>query len=465
MAEPIRLAIVGHTNAGKTSLLRTLTRHANFGEVSARPGTTRHVEAIEFHVDGESMVRFFDTPGLEDSAALIETLKSLNDHLTPPERIRAFLDSAEAQQQFEQEAKVLRTMLDVDAAMYVVDTREPDLPKFRYEIEVLAWCGKPLMPVLNFVRGENSRKEMWRSILSAYNLHTYVEFDAVAPFVGSEVQLFSDLIVLLRRREGELRRVVKELEKQREQRRQAACRLIAETLVSLAALRRSINKEDFADPDTKEAFINDFQNTVATRIRRSMEDLLAIYGFRKEEAEPEILSWLSGQWENTLFDPASLQEATKRLGSGAAVGMAVGLIADIALAGLTLGTGTALGATLGGLGNQNWRHFARKTFNKVFHIEEMILQNEVLLLAAEHLLRLVAVLEQRGHAAASRIALQRDSAQAVDEKLKTVLVKLQPARSHPEWETANVESGTDQLPRMRLIDETAVLLQTFVKPA
>ena len=41
----LRIAVVGHTNTGKTSLLRTLTRDVGFGEVSSRPATTRHVEA------------------------------------------------------------------------------------------------------------------------------------------------------------------------------------------------------------------------------------------------------------------------------------------------------------------------------------------------------------------------------------------------------------------------------------
>ena len=42
--QPLKLAVVGHTNVGKTSLLRTLTRDVGFGEVSHRPSTTRHVE-------------------------------------------------------------------------------------------------------------------------------------------------------------------------------------------------------------------------------------------------------------------------------------------------------------------------------------------------------------------------------------------------------------------------------------
>ena len=42
MTKPLTLAVVGHTNVGKTSLLRTLTRDVGFGEVSHRPSTTRH---------------------------------------------------------------------------------------------------------------------------------------------------------------------------------------------------------------------------------------------------------------------------------------------------------------------------------------------------------------------------------------------------------------------------------------
>ena len=68
MIDPLRIAIVGHTNAGKTSLLRTLARNVDFGEISDRPGTTRHAETIDLRLDGQGAVRFIDTPGLEDSS-------------------------------------------------------------------------------------------------------------------------------------------------------------------------------------------------------------------------------------------------------------------------------------------------------------------------------------------------------------------------------------------------------------
>ena len=71
MTKPLKLAVVGHTNVGKTSLLRTLTRDVGFGEVSHRPSTTRHVEGARLSVDGEALLELYDTPGLEDAIALL----------------------------------------------------------------------------------------------------------------------------------------------------------------------------------------------------------------------------------------------------------------------------------------------------------------------------------------------------------------------------------------------------------
>ncbi len=59
----LRLAVVGHTNTGKTSLLRTLTRNVDFGEVSPHPATTRHVEGTSILLAGTKVLELYDTPG------------------------------------------------------------------------------------------------------------------------------------------------------------------------------------------------------------------------------------------------------------------------------------------------------------------------------------------------------------------------------------------------------------------
>src|SRR5690606_941434 len=124
-------------------------------------------------------------------------------------------------------------------------------------------------------------------------------------------------------------------------------------------------------------------------------------------------------------------------------------MADIAFAGLTLGTGTALGATLGGLGNQNWRQLARKAYIRALGTEEMVLQNEVLLLTAERLLALVSALEQRGHAAQTRISLDPETGQDRRGKYRDLLRILQAARLHPDWEKPG------DLQRTRVMEQAA----------
>ncbi len=264
---PIDIAVVGHTNAGKTSLLRTLTRQARFGEVADRPGTTRHVQAIALQTDGQTLVRYFDTPGLEDSVALQYHLRQLPEALTSPQRVRALLDGPEAHGVFEQEAKVLRQMLAADAAIYVIDCREPLLPKHRSEIEVLNTCARPIMPVLNFVHSANSRECEWREALAGYGLHAAVLFDAVAPFVGAERQLYEDLSVLMRQHQATLQTVLRDLERQTLERRAASAQLVADTLISAAAMRREIAPDTLADAQAKAAFVQTFRDELVASVR------------------------------------------------------------------------------------------------------------------------------------------------------------------------------------------------------
>ena len=72
----LSLAVVGHTNTGKTSLLRTLLRDGAFGEVADAPSTTRHVERSAVSDGPDTLVYLYDTPGLEDAGGLLDWLES-----------------------------------------------------------------------------------------------------------------------------------------------------------------------------------------------------------------------------------------------------------------------------------------------------------------------------------------------------------------------------------------------------
>ena len=149
----LKVAVVGHTNTGKTSLLRTLTRDRSFGEVSNRAATTRNVEATMLTVEGRPAVELFDTPGLEDSSGLLAELDQRRQAAGRDwtDTIAAFLDVEEEQGVFRQEAKALGQLLACDVALYVVDARDPVQDRHKDELEILGRTARPVLPVLNFV--------------------------------------------------------------------------------------------------------------------------------------------------------------------------------------------------------------------------------------------------------------------------------------------------------------------------
>ena len=472
---PIRIAVVGHTNAGKTSLLRTLTRRVDFGEVSQRPGTTRHVERVDLMVDGRPAVRFFDTPGLEDAVSLREHIardarggnEGQSAAVTPPDRIRRFLEGPEARGSFEQEAKVLRTLLDVDAAFLVIDAREPVLPKFRDEIELIGSCARPVLPVLNFVRDADSRESEWRALLAAYGLHAVVRFDAAAPFVGAERDLYQDLVTLLRDRRFELRAVADFLDGEAARRRQSAAERIAELVVDAAATRRTVTAAEFADPARRAPAIAALRQAISDKAQRCATDLLTLHGFRENDASEAPLPVLDGRWSMDFFSPEAMKDAGVRLGQGAAVGAALGVMADVALGGLSLGAGAALGGTLGGALMQGWGPLGRKLANRLRDVRELSVEDQVLVVLLAWQLELLRALETRGHAATTRLAVDAPSSVGLlpAARVAEVVKALRPARSHPDWEVGEKPrwhgvSGTAQ--RMTIVNTVATVVRQLV---
>ena len=207
--------------------------------------------------------------------------------------------------------------------------------------------------------------------------------------------------------------------------------MIASTLIDVAAMRRALPAEEFADQARQKAFVRAFQDDVRRHARRAADELLAVFAFRATDAELAELPQLAGRWEDDLFNPELLKAAGKRLGLGAMIGAGLGAVADVAMAGLSLGAATTLGATIGGAASGGWRPLWRKLENRLNGVQELTVEDPVLLLLADHLLDLARALEQRGHAAVAR--LQVADAQ-VDDGLQDVVRALSPARGHPDWE-------------------------------
>ncbi len=425
-ASPMRLAVVGHTNTGKTSLVRTLTRDIGFGEISDRPATTRHAEAAVLLADGRAVAELVDTPGLEDPIGLYDHLaERLDDPRGDwPELLRGFVDGDHDGGRFEQEAKALRQVLACDAALYVIDARVRVLGKYRDELDILGRCAKPVIPVLNFVADDQSRAAEWREQLARLGLHAVAEFDTVALDTGSEQRLFETMRVLLDGFRPTLDALIADRARIRADLIAAAADRLADLLLDAAAY--TVVVPAGADREAAQA---ELRRVVTERERRCLADLLDLFGFRPDDLDADALPVRDGKWGLDPFNPEALAQFGIKLGSGAAVGAAAGLAVDVALGGASLGLAAVLGASAGAL----WSGISdqgQRVADALRGAAELRVGPESLRLLAVRQTQLIAALLRRGHAAQDRLHLPATSDDWISGDLPAPLVR---ARAHPEW--------------------------------
>lgn len=466
---PLKLAVVGHTNTGKTSLLRTLSRDPDFGEVADEAGTTRHVEGVRLYADDQPLLELYDTPGLEDGMGLLDHLDQHHEqgsrHIGP-ERIARFLDSPAAQARFEQEARVLTQLLASDAGLYVIDSRDPVLGKHKDELAILAQCGKPLLPVLNFVHAPRQRTETWRNALGQLGLHVSAAFDTVAPAVDGEAQLYDKLALLLDGHAAALQAIKHDIAEHAAQRYGQALQAVAELLVDTAALRLSCAPDQEAVAQAAQSL----RAKVRKREQHCVDVLLALYNFRSSDFPAHTLPLEGERWGMDLFHPQALKDMGLQVGKGMVGGAMAGVTVDLLTAGLSLGAAAALGAAVGGLW-QGFERMGKRVVGRLQGYREISVDDAVLRLLGLRQLALISALQQRGHAATAPIALPTgaqaspDALTAKDHPLRTRRLPetLQQARVQPQWSSMGEDYKPDAQ-RADIIRSLATQLQTADLP-
>ena len=427
----LNVAVVGHTNTGKTSLMRTIMRDVHFGEVSDRPAVTRHVEGAQLVIDNSGVMTFFDTPGLEDSTGLLDCLDRLSKDrsTTGIQQIHTFLASDAAHDRFSQEAKALRQLLASDVALYVVDARDRVLPKFRDELEILSRSARPVVPVLNFIATNQSKTTEWRAALAELNLHAVAEFDTVVFDHVDERRLFEKMRTLLDAYQPLLDAAIERQRKHRQVLIDDSCSLIADLLVDVAAFQTTVS---LGDPDDAQRHADQFKKLVCQREQRCVDDLLQLHRFRAEDYATTPLPISEGRWGPDLFSPAALKQFGIRTGGGAAAGAATGLALDVMFGGLSLGAWTALGASIGaGLGVA--RTHARRMIDRARGYSELRCDENTLTLLLVRQFALVDALLRRGHGAVSPIDAAGSDCSAKPQWADSALELLGEARITPGW--------------------------------
>ncbi|GAB4167366.1 MAG: GTPase/DUF3482 domain-containing protein [Wenzhouxiangellaceae bacterium] len=401
---PFKLAVVGHTNVGKTSLMRTLLRDPSFGVVAPTAATTRQVERASIALAGREVVALYDTPGLEDAGEVLEWLERQPfERHQGLDRIREFLASDAAQGPLEQEARVLAQMLVSDAAVYVIDVREPVLGKYLDELHVLSLCARPILPLFNFMASPEAEPERWREALARLGMHAVVPFDTVIYAAGSERRLWESLIALAPDRRALFERLESDCVERSRQLRVAALRVVSELLIDAAGARRAVAPE--AGDAALDQARSELHRAVHALEHETVRRLLTLYRFPEDLVEALPLPLDRSGWQPSLFDAELLRSLVRPATGGALAGAATGAVVDLGSGGLSLGAGTLGGLLLGSVGPGAWK-LRGWLAERVRGRRVIALGDETLSHLAARAAALLDTLAERGHASVGRLQWQ-----------------------------------------------------------
>ncbi|MFN2338321.1 MAG: GTPase/DUF3482 domain-containing protein [Gammaproteobacteria bacterium] len=429
----ISIAVVGHSNTGKTSLLRTLLRDSRFGEVSASPGTTRHVEGGSILVAGKPVIDIYDTPGLEDSIGLLEAI----DESAPTgerNRLQAFLEQLPDDSPFDQEAKVIRQLLKDDLVLYVIDIREPVLGKYIDELKIIAMAAKPVIPVLNFIAEGNTRLASWQQQLADLGLHAVVRFDTVIFNFEDEKRLYLKIQAMLAAKHDRIQSLIDDRQRQWHEQVEAARRAIADLLIEVAAFRFSTSATGIDGGQSMAREKEYFYRTIRKAEQHTVSLLLTLFHFHPDDIKSEQLPIRDGHWNLDLFDRENLKTFGLSASSYAAKGAALGAGIDVFTGGLSLGAASALGA-LAGFTWSTGKRFRNELANLVTGRHFICADDNTLKILFLRQRLLYDRLQHRGHAAQQQVDLASGVAGALPDHWDQWL---QQARQHPEWSALNV---------------------------
>ena len=437
----LNVAVVGHTNTGKTSLIRTMLRSTEFGAIEDGAGTTRHVEQATISSGDEPILYLHDTPGLEDSNALylhLQNISKSSRSLSTSAVLAEFVASTPVDDLLEQEAKVIRQVLRSDILLYIIDVREPVLEKYRYELEILSKASKPIIPVFNFIAAHQRELSHWREQLAVFNIHTALEFDTVAFTFEAEKRLYQKMQTLVESHYQPLQKLIDYRANVWKQLCLSGAKRVAELIVSVACHRESKNSN--LEKVTNALAANRIQEFVRKAEQHCLNDLLSIFNFSEKDVAIQKIPVSNGQWQLDIFAPGILKAYGLDIGSNAAKGAAAGAGIDLMVGGLSLGAASALGA-IAGAGWSTFRRYGKEIKAAVQGTQWLCADENTLQVLYLRQQELLEKLMHRGHAAVQAVEVAASDKGKLPDKWVEIITIL---RQNPAWQESSVSRNNNK---------------------
>lgn len=364
-AATIALSLISHTNAGKTTLARTLLAR-DVGEVRDAPHVT--TEATSFPLlttaEGDALV-LWDTPGFGDSARLA---RRLAQQANPVVWFLAQLWDRWRDRPFWLTQQAVRNVRDsADVILYLVNAAEApgDAGYLKPEIDVLGWMGKPVLVLLNQTgrprpaAEEAAEVARWREALAPHpHVRDVLALDAFARCWVQEFTLFAAIAPLLapERRAGFARLSAAWAASRWAQFDDAiaalavpvanaiCARVVVPSPPMLRRLGNALGVGGDADESAGRA-LRELARPLQADIAAAMTRVIARYQLSGQAADD-----VEARVATDLAREGPVDEGKAAAVGGIVSGAMTGLAADLAAGGLTLGAGMLTGAVLGALG-------------------------------------------------------------------------------------------------------------------
>lgn len=349
-AEVPRFAVVGRVNKGKSSVIASLIEN-DAVKISPRPGTTTECVRYDVEVDDRVLFSVIDTPGFEDAPRALHWIKQRE--VTAADRARRvheFVDAFEGTDEFVEERRLLRPILDGAAILYVVNGDEPYRKNYETEMEVLRYTGQPAMALIN--RSESSEHIAdWLRALNQYFKLVRL-FDAHAVTWEKRRKLLEAFITLEPSWERPIDEALQALQAQQERRHYQVANIVADLLVDAVTLYLTAGLPDErALPHEKPRLEREFHDKLRAIERKAHQKIATVYLHRLDRWSPETEIELESHedlfaketWDVMGLSPRALLTLTVVTGAaaGGAIDAAVGFASAL--------TGTVIGG-LSGLG-------------------------------------------------------------------------------------------------------------------
>ncbi|MDQ6621352.1 MAG: DUF3482 domain-containing protein [Pseudomonadota bacterium] len=365
----IALSLISHTNAGKTTLARTLVGK-DVGVVRDAQHVTQETTCYPLieTAQGDALV-LWDTPGFGDSARLARRLAQQGNPIGW--FMSQVWDRFRDRPLFLSQQIVRNVRDDAAVVLYLVNASErpADAGYLAPELEVLEWIGKPVIALINQTGrprppdDERADEAIWRTALGPRAIvRAVTTLDAFARCWVQEIVLL-DLVgdALSEAHQLPFARLTEAWQGKRWAQFDQAMAALAAPIAAACCDREAVPAADvrgalhdlgrrlglLADPEDspKMRAAQAMAFRLEQALRHGMDQVIALHGL-DGHAQGEVLARLASGV--TLDAPAS--EGKAAMMGGVVSGALTGLAADLAVGGLTLGAGLLTGAVLGALG-------------------------------------------------------------------------------------------------------------------